>query len=181
LTDEELRHDDIIVIHPDPISARERVGPIRKVLFDAGIQTHLAGVDTDADVFFRTETASVTFTGIYRAKGNEAGMVYVTNAQDCDGAGAGLATLRNRLFTAITRSKAWVRVVGHGPKMVALVREFEQLWAKKFLLDFIYPDDPVLSKLRVGLGAQKSGPTCAHESGPSQCAGICECAGSMWE
>jgi hypothetical protein len=31
------------------------------------------------------------------------------------------------------------------------------------------------------LGAQESGPTCAHESGPLQCAGLCECAGSMWE
>src|SRR5690606_35713285 len=68
---DELRHDDIIVIHPDPISARERLGPIRKTLFEEGIQSHLAGVDTLADVFFKTETPSVTFTGIYRAKGNE--------------------------------------------------------------------------------------------------------------
>jgi superfamily I DNA and RNA helicase len=30
LKEDELRHDDIIVIHPDPISARERLGPIRK-------------------------------------------------------------------------------------------------------------------------------------------------------
>ena len=25
----------------------------------------------------------MTFTGIFRAKGNEAGMVYIVNAQDC--------------------------------------------------------------------------------------------------
>ncbi len=63
LKDDELRHDDIVVIHPDAISAREGVGPIRKLLFEKGVQTHLAGVDTNADVFFRTETPSVTFTG----------------------------------------------------------------------------------------------------------------------
>ncbi|MGY3622148.1 DEAD/DEAH box helicase [Bradyrhizobium sp. USDA 10063] len=146
---DELRHDDIIVIHPDPISARDRLGPIRRELFAAGIQTHLAGVDTEADVFFRTETPSVTFTGIYRAKGNEAGMVYVVNAQDCDGAGAGLASLRNRLFTAITRSKAWVRVVGHGLRMNNLINEFSTLKAKQFKLDFVYPTDQVLGKLRI--------------------------------
>lgn len=149
IAEEELRHDDIIVIHPDPMSARERVGPIRKSLFDLGIQNHLAGVDTNADIFFRNEIPSVTFTGIYRAKGNEAGMVYVINAQDCVGMGSGLATLRNRLFTAITRSKAWVRVLGHGDKMDALMQEYQTLLEKKHRLEFVYPNDEILGKLRV--------------------------------
>lgn len=149
LVEDELRHDDIIVIHPDPISARERLGPIRKALFDLGVQNHLAGVDTDADVFFKTETPSVTFTGIFRAKGNEAGMVYIINAQDCDTAGMGLASLRNRLFTAITRSKAWVRVIGHGRGMERLIDEFSSLKHQSFRLDLVYPTDDILSKLRV--------------------------------
>ncbi len=149
VTHDELRHDDVIVIHPDPISARRCTGPIRKMLFDRGIQAHLAGVDTDADIFFKTDTQSVTFTGIYRAKGNEAGMVYVINAQDCNGVGTGLATLRNRLFTAITRSKAWVRVIGYGTAMQDLINEFNNLKQNRFVLDFTYPDDALLSKLRV--------------------------------
>jgi superfamily I DNA and RNA helicase len=149
LDGDELRHDDIIVIHPDALTARGNTGPIRKKLFEAGIQTHLAGVDTDADVFFQADTPSVTFTGIYRAKGNEAGMVYVINAQDCNGSGVGLASLRNRLFTAITRSKAWVRVIGHGPRMQGLIDEFESLKAHGFVLDFDYPNDDLLGKLRI--------------------------------
>ncbi|MCW5729366.1 MAG: DEAD/DEAH box helicase [Alphaproteobacteria bacterium] len=149
LNDDELRHDDIIVIHPDPRTARGSTGPIRKQLFEAGVQTHLAGVDTDADVFFRTDTPSVTFTGIFRAKGNEAGMVYVVNAQDCNGSRAGLASLRNRLFTAITRSKAWVRILGFGPQMQGLIDEFSALRQHNFVLDFRYPDDAVLGKLRI--------------------------------
>ncbi len=149
LAKDELRHDDIIVIHPDPRTARASTAPIRRKLFEAGIQTHLAGVDTDADVFFRTDTPSVTFTGIYRAKGNEAGMVYVINAQDCNSSGTGLASLRNRLFTAITRSKAWVRVIGYGPGMQGLYNEFSALLQRDFVLDFTYPDDAILSKLRI--------------------------------
>ena len=44
-----------------------------------GINSNLAGVTTIADIF--TEPGTVTFTGIFRAKGNEAAMVYVINAQ----------------------------------------------------------------------------------------------------
>ncbi len=149
LEHDELRYDDIIVINPDPLSARNKTGPIRKKLFESKIQNHLAGVDVDADVFFRTDTPSVTFTGIYRAKGNEAGMVYVINAQDCNSSGVGLASLRNRLFTALTRSKAWVRVIGYGPQMRSLIDEFESLKRNSFMLDFNYPNDDLLSKLRI--------------------------------
>ncbi|MET3052115.1 ATP-binding domain-containing protein [Pseudomonas alkylphenolica] len=149
LTEDELRHDDVIVINPDPVSARERCASIRRILFGRGIQSHLAGVDTDADVFFRSDLGSVTFTGIFRAKGNEAGMVYVINAQDCDGSGVGLSTLRNRLFTAMTRSKGWVRVVGYGPGMDALVQEFGALKQNDFKLNMRYPTDEQLSKLRI--------------------------------
>lgn len=149
LKEDELRHDDIIVIHPNPLSARTKLGHIRKMLFELGIQNHLAGVDTVADVFFKEETPSITLTGIYRAKGNEAGMVYIINAQDCDGDGAGLASLRNRLFTAITRSKAWVRVVGFGSGMTNLIHEYKTLKQHDFRLDFTYPTDELLSKMRI--------------------------------
>lgn len=149
LEQDELRHDDIVVIHPHPLSARNKTGPIRKRLYELNIPSHLAGVDTSADVFFKTDTPSITFTGIYRAKGNEAGMVYIIDAQTCDSTGYDLATLRNRLFTAITRSKAWVRVLGHGLGMANLVREFKALEAQKFELVFTYPTAAMLEKLRV--------------------------------
>ncbi|WP_419629534.1 DEAD/DEAH box helicase, partial [Thiolapillus sp.] len=123
--EDELRYDDIIVIHPDPKTTRNETAPIRSTLFNMGIQNHLAGVETSTDIFFRKGTPSITFTGIYRAKGNEAGMVYIVNAQDCDTPFSGLATLRNRLFTAITRSKAWVRVIGYGKMMQNLADEYE--------------------------------------------------------
>lgn len=149
LREDELRYDDIIVIDPDPLSARKSLGPIRSALLKKGIQNHLAGVDTDRDIFFLTETPSITFTSIYRAKGNEGGMVYVVNAQECDGNGLGLVGLRNRLFTAITRSKAWVRVLGYGDGMRRLMEEFEELKQRHFRLDFVYPTDDLLSKLRI--------------------------------
>lgn len=139
LTQDELRSDDIIVVNPDPLSTREAVGPIRKLLFEHGINSHLAGVDTSPDVFFDADGKSVAFTGIYRAKGNEAGMVYIINAQDCHFSFGNMASVRNRLFTAITRSKAWVRVLGIGDGMKLLIREFEQVRQNDFRLRFRYP------------------------------------------
>ncbi len=149
LEKDQLRHDDIIVINPDPLTTREKVGPIRSQLLEMGIDCHLAGVDTDPDTFFQPILHSVTFTGIFRAKGNEAGMVYIINAQDCQSAGWNLASIRNRLFTAITRSKAWVRVLGVGDKMVKLKEEYERLRSQNFELQFRYPTDEERQNLRV--------------------------------
>jgi superfamily I DNA and RNA helicase len=84
LTEDELIPDDIVVINPDPFKTKDAVGDARRMLLLKGINSNLAGVTTIADVF--TEPGTVTFTGIFRAKGNEAAMVYVINAQDCFGA-----------------------------------------------------------------------------------------------
>ena len=149
LKNDELRHDDIVVINPDPRTTRKKVGPIRRRLLEMKINSHLAGVDTDPDTFFQTDDASVTFTGIYRAKGNEAGMVYIINAQDCNTASFNLASIRNRLFTAVTRSKAWVRVLGVGSGMNALMEEYEQLKHNNFKLSFIYPDKEQREQLQI--------------------------------
>ena len=147
LKSDELRHDDIIVINPDPLSTRKKVGRIRRRLWEMKVNSHLAGVDTDPDTFFKD--SSVAFTGIYRAKGNEAGMVYIINAHDCSAAAFNLASIRNRLFTAITRSKAWVRILGIGPGMKALKDEYDQLKHETFKLQFVYPDEDQRKHLQI--------------------------------
>ena len=150
---DELRHDDIIVINPDPLTTRDNAGPIRARLLEQGIGSHIAGVSTDPDTFFIPE--SVAFTGIYRAKGNEAGMVNIINAQDCYNArdcrlaAPNLARIRNQLFIAITRSKAWVRVLGVGEEMKLLKKEYDQLAEKDFKLQFVYPTEKQRERMRM--------------------------------
>lgn len=155
IREDELRADDIIVINPDPITTKDAVSAIRKLLYDQGIQSHVAGIDTSPDVFFDLENNSVVFTGIYRAKGNEAAMVYVINAQDCFQSNniymlnSDNAKIRNRLFTAMTRSKAWVRVVGVGHQMAELKNEYEEVKSKDFALDFVYPTEDQRKHLNI--------------------------------
>jgi superfamily I DNA and RNA helicase len=113
----------------------------RTALLQKEINSNLAGVTSSVDIF--SEPGTVTFTGIFRAKRNEAAMVYVINAQDCFTSllPRDVARVRNRLFTAITRSKAWVRVIGVGAPMAALKTEFEKTKAANFELRFTYPTE----------------------------------------
>ena len=147
IREDELCANDIIVINTNPFTTQEAVGAIRKILYDNRIQSHIAGVDSSPDVFFESDVESITFTGIYRAKGNEAAMVYVINADDCFQSNninilnSDVAKIRNRLLTAMTRSKAWVRVVGVGDPMEGLKKEFERVKDNKFTLDFVYPTE----------------------------------------
>ncbi|RMH92993.1 helicase [Lysobacter pythonis] len=149
IREDELNADDIIVINPDPLKTRNAVGKARALLLKGGINSSIAGVTNSADIF--SESDSVTFTGIFRAKGNEGAMVYVINAQDCYSTflPSELGTARNRLFTAITRSKAWVRVLGIGANMKKLEQEFARVKEHEFRLEFNYPDEEQRNKLQI--------------------------------
>ena len=124
LEEDELDPDDILIVLPNALSSRREAQVIIDALWQQGINAHLVGVGNSQDEVFQQN--SVAIAHIYRSKGNEAPMVYVANAQHCV-AGPGLITRRNTLFTAITRSKAWVRICGWGPDMWELQAEIEAI------------------------------------------------------
>jgi superfamily I DNA and RNA helicase len=146
INEDELKPDDIMVIHSNPLNTRTAVARARDLLFQRGISSTLAGISGSPDEFY--EENSVMFTSIYRAKGNEAAMVYVINAQYCT-EGSGLGTKRNILFTAMTRTKAWLRVFGFGPMMSAIKNEFESVKENDFRLSFKYPTEDERKYLRI--------------------------------
>lgn len=146
IEDEELDADDILVIIANPLKIRPCGAKISRFLKERGITSHLAGVTTSRDALFYEK--SVAITSIYRAKGNEAPMVYVVGANYCYD-GFDLATKRNTVFTAITRSRAWVRVSGVGLKMANLKREVDNVVDNEFQLAFIYPTAEEISNMRL--------------------------------
>ncbi|MCA3017482.1 MAG: ATP-binding domain-containing protein, partial [Rhodocyclaceae bacterium] len=89
----------------------------------------------------------VAITSIHRAKGNEAPMVYVVGAEACFG-GWDLSRKRNIIFTAITRSRAWVRISGVGSNMEKLVAEVGAVETSGFQLQFTYPTEDEINKLK---------------------------------
>lgn len=146
LEEDELDYKDIIVIHTNPLKTREAVGIVRHALLELNINSHLAGVTTSPDEFFQDK--SITITSVFRAKGNEASMVYVMDGQNC---GTNYSSLKSRniLFTAMTRSKAWVRVTGYGEAMESLCSEYKQIKDNDFKLRFVYPNKELRNKLTI--------------------------------
>ena len=70
----------------------------------------------------------VTISGINRAKGNEAAMVYVLNLEKTEQSNWHNSTIqaRNKAFVAITRSRAWCTITGTGED-VAIFDELDEI------------------------------------------------------
>lgn len=133
---EGLNFNDIMIIDLDGINSSAHFSNIQLILYSEdkykNINIHQAGT-TNPEDFFRDD--SIVFSTIYRAKGNESYYVYILNAQQC------INTLsrtkdRNALFTAITRSKGWVRVYGFGSSMEKLCYEYEKVKEHDYKLYF---------------------------------------------
>jgi superfamily I DNA and RNA helicase len=146
INEDELEKDDILIVLPNAITAKRDASRLMAALTERGIDSHLAGVTQSRDKLF--DRRSVAIANIFRSKGNEAPMVYVLNSQHCF-SGYELITLRNILFTAITRSRAWIRLCGWGSGMERLAKEVEKVRTNHFRLDFTIPTEQELTKMRM--------------------------------
>jgi superfamily I DNA and RNA helicase len=144
LGEDELDPTDILIVLPSAYSSKKHGAAIMSALSKFKISAHLAGVTTSRDEIFSPN--SVAITHIFRAKGNEAPMVYIVNAEFCQ-IGFELSRKRNILFTGITRSRCWVRLFGVGEKMDGLKAEVDQVRAHNFELEFKYPTQEELKQL----------------------------------
>jgi superfamily I DNA and RNA helicase len=145
LEHDELEYDDILVVLPDAYTSKRRSTRFARILSRHGIECHLAGVSSSVDQVFMK--GSVALAHIYRAKGNEAPMVYVLDSQWAART-QNIVSRRNTLFTAITRSRAWVRIAGWGDAMDQVAAEVEAVRNAGFKLDFTIPTVEELARLR---------------------------------
>jgi superfamily I DNA and RNA helicase len=145
LESDELEHDDILVVLPDSYRAKSRAPRLIRELARKGIQSHLVGVNTSVDEVF--QPGSVAIAHIFRAKGNEAPMVYAIDSQYA-ASDFNLVTRRNTLFTAITRSRAWVRITGWGEQMQTICEEANKVVNMAFKLEFPIPTADELAVMR---------------------------------
>ncbi|MDR2438510.1 MAG: ATP-binding domain-containing protein [Planctomycetaceae bacterium] len=142
---DELDPDDILVIFPNANTYKNEFTLFRESLLQRRLNSHLAGVTTSQDTF--VIQGLITVSGINRAKGNEAPMVYVMNTNWCV-SGIEMIKLRNILFTAITRSRAWIRICGTGTGIKILEQEFNSVVKNNYSLDFTVPSKEELQHIR---------------------------------
>lgn len=146
INEDELEADDILVVLPDAYYSKSDYADFRRSLIKRGIDSILVGVGTNQDIF-RVQ-GKITCSHIYRAKGNEAPMVYILNSEYCSN-NTELRKVRNILFTAITRSRAWVRICGVGESMRLLEKEAKKCIDNDYALEFRIPTDDELKEINL--------------------------------
>jgi len=131
-----LRADDILISIVDDRNARRYANDLEMMLSKKNIFVNNTHIDTYGIIDFYLKGA-VTISTVHKAKGNEAYQVYVAGI---DSIFANPDELhRNRIFTAITRAKAWVTITGIGKNAKKCEFEIKQV-AKDFpRLIFKYP------------------------------------------
>lgn len=134
---EGLRPDDICVICLDTKYIGEYYECISSLLSAKGIRTFnlLTAPNANKNFFYQDY---VTLATINKAKGNEAGMVYIVGV-DSIFQSPNNVLKRNMLFTAITRTKGWVTLSGVGDKMEVCMKEIQTLVDNKMKLKFVQP------------------------------------------
>ncbi|MBK7873670.1 MAG: ATP-binding domain-containing protein [Saprospiraceae bacterium] len=96
----------------------------------------------------------ITLSTIYKAKGNEAGSIYIVGIDavfiDKDD-----LTARNKIFTAITRSKGWVTLTGIKPYADFCKKEVEELFEKDLKLVFKQPSEEDVVTIKQDISEQQ--------------------------
>jgi superfamily I DNA and RNA helicase len=146
LNDDGLTPRQVLIVSANPYFRDSDAVPLVQALTRRHIPCHIAGAAGHVDVLFG-EQDSIPIASINRAKGNEAWMVYVVQAEH--GASFANAILRrNALFSAITRCRAWVRVTGVGGGMRIIQQEIENVVARDHKLVLTVPTAQELSRMR---------------------------------
>ncbi|MGN0006110.1 MAG: DEAD/DEAH box helicase [Candidatus Gastranaerophilaceae bacterium] len=150
LKNEEIEEDDILVILPEPLTGRQEASILIEIFMQNDLKAHMVGITSNKETVFIEK--SIAISGIHRAKGNEAPLVYILNSQYCYD-GIALSRKRNILFTAITRSRAWVNVLGYNDNenndnMTNLEKEFLDIKNNDYNIQFKLPTDEELYNLR---------------------------------
>jgi superfamily I DNA and RNA helicase len=111
-----------------------------------GVRARVAGQGGRRDELFGTD-AAVPIANVLRAKGSESAMVYVVQAEHAADRRE-VVKRRNALFTAVTRSRAWVRISGSGPDMAVVEEEVRQVVAHGHRLELEVPSERDMARIR---------------------------------
>lgn len=142
---EGLSPDDILVICADDRNAKGYFNVLVSALVTRGVRTHNLQ-DGSYSIQNFTEKERVTLSTVYKAKGNEAVAVYVVGIDALFRRPD--ARSRNTIFTAMTRAKGWLWVSGMGPAAEAFKVEVTKAIANVPFLNFVYPDEQQLVRLK---------------------------------
>lgn len=137
ITKDKIEPEEIVVISLDKSSAKNHFDFIRSKLNSYNILCITPGFVENSDLF--KENGRITLTTAFRAKGNEANIVFVINSQKV----ISDSTLRERnaLFVSITRTRGWCFVTGNGEDAVVLKKEIDAIEMDYPKFEFDFPSE----------------------------------------
>ena len=150
---QKLRPDDIAVICLDPRNIGVYFDTVENGLIEIGIKVFNLLKAPSNNTYFNVEN-HITLSTINKAKGNETGMVYLIGV-DAIFKNKDYILDRNKLFTAITRSKGWVTITGF-KEVKECEHEIEQLRQNEFKLKFKQPSIRDTKTILRGMTKQQS-------------------------
>lgn len=133
---EGLQPEDILVVAMDDRYMRHYFKLISAQLAGNGISSNNIHADPYSEPPF-TIAGKITMSTVYRAKGNEAAVVFVLGV---DALNTRLRAHRNKLFAAFTRTKAWLRISGLQASTKTLAQEIDNAEHNFPYLRFEMPD-----------------------------------------
>jgi len=140
---EKVEPHDIVVISINQKAVDSEFILLQSTLFQKGIPSIIPGVGgVERDKF--GEKGFVTLATVYKAKGNEAFIVYVMAFDylyNYD-----FVYTRNRAFTSISRSKGWCRITGKGENMNRAIKEIQDTLKNVPFFKFKFPDPQKIQK-----------------------------------
>lgn len=138
ITCENLLPSDICVICLDSKNVKEYLNKIEILLERKSIDVFNLLNAPNNNPYFSIE-GKVTLSTVNKAKGNECGMVYICGS-DIVFSNSNNVILRDKLFTAMTRTKGWLRLTGC-KSFIKYEQEISKLKDNKFQLVFQQPDE----------------------------------------
>ncbi|MEN3130499.1 ATP-binding domain-containing protein [Bacillus cereus] len=142
---DKLLPEDVMVICLDDRNARRYFSTLSSILAKENIYVNNVLESYGGDTFILPN--KTTLTSVYRAKGNEAAMVYIIGADSLINGRYDIVS-RNKIFTAFTRAKAWIKFSGVGKHFDYIINEINVAKEKFPNLEFTYPGSEEIKTLR---------------------------------
>ncbi|MEO1871700.1 MAG: ATP-binding domain-containing protein [Cobetia sp.] len=133
-----LKPQDILVICLDDRNAKSYFSNLSVMLIENGIRSNNLLTSTASAPAFKINDM-VTLSTVHRAKGNEAAEVYAAGI-DAIYYERNNRSGRNKLFTAFTRTKAWLKISGINQEAEFFFKEIDMSVANSPSLIFDVPD-----------------------------------------
>lgn len=152
LTEQGVSPHEIFVIAIDTRSSEVFLSKIRSKLNMFGIKSIMPGYVESNRHFF--EEDCVVLTTPFRAKGNEANIVFVSN---CESVTSDFSfSKRNSFFVSATRSRGWCYISGVGASMTDLCTEINSIQLNLPKFNYLRPSDELIARRRLILSSSAS-------------------------